>query len=68
MKNEDRLAPDATVEMPVQMALMMAENESAVDAFASLTSERRDEYVRRARAATGHDQLRSVVEDIAKIR
>ena len=68
MRERNRRVPDAKVEMPVQLALMIARDESAVDAFGSLTSERREEYLRRARRATDKNELRSVVEDIKTIK
>ena len=68
MNERNRRIPDAKVEMPVQLALMIARDESAVDAFGSLTSERREEYLRRARRATDSREMRSVVSDIKTIR
>ena len=56
-----------TVEMPVQLALMIARDERAVGAFASLSGERQDEYIRRARRAVGSAEMRQVVDDIIKI-
>ena len=55
------------VEMPVGMAMAMALRSDAIDAFESLTEERKREYIRRARAATSADEMRSVVADIVKI-
>lgn len=60
--------PDAKTEMPVQLALMIARDESAVDAFGSLTDERREEYIKRARRAADAADMRSVVNDIKTIR
>ena len=56
-----------TVEMPVALALMIARDERAVGAFASLSDERQNEYIRRARNAVGSAQLRRVVDDIIRI-
>ena len=67
MNEKIKRVPDAKVEMPVQLALMIAADESAVAAFGTLSSERRDEYIRRARRATGKAELRSVVDDIKTI-
>ena len=60
-------AMGGTVEMPVQLALMIARDERAVNAFASLSGERQDEYIRRARQAIGNAQMQRVVDDIIKI-
>ena len=68
MNERNRRVPDAKVEMPVQLALMIARDESAVDAFGSLSTERREEYLRRARRATDINELRSVASDIKTIR
>ena len=56
-----------TVEMPVQLALMIARDERAVGAFASLSDERQNEYIRRARRAVGSAEIKQVVDDIIKI-
>lgn len=40
-----------TVEMPVEMALMIAGDSGACEAFASLSEERKCEYIRRAKSA-----------------
>ena len=68
MSERNRRVPDAKIEMPVQLALMIARDESAADAFGSLTGERREEYLRRARRATDAGEMRSVVDDIKTIR
>ena len=68
MNAKNRRVPDAKIEMPVQFALMIARDESAVDAFGSLTGERREEYIKRARRATDASGMRSVVDDIKTIR
>lgn len=67
MNERSKRLPDAKTEMPVQLALMIAQDEAAVDAFASLDAGRREEYLRRARRATGSGELRSVVDDIKTI-
>ena len=56
-----------TVEMPVQLALMIAQSERAVGAFAAMSNERQNEYIRRARGAVSSAQMRQVVDDIIKI-
>lgn len=58
---------DGKVEMPVAMALMIAQSETAINSFNSLSAERRDEYLRRARCAQTKAEMRSVVDDIIKI-
>lgn len=63
MKNER----DGKVEMPVALALMIAQNEAAINSFNSLSTDRRDEYLRRARCAQSKAEMRSVVNDIIKI-
>ena len=60
-------APGGTVEMPVQLALMIARSERAVVAFGALSGERQNEYIRRARAASTSAQMKQVVDDIIKI-
>ena len=67
MNERYKRAPDAKIEMPVQLALMIARDESAVDAFGSLSGERREEYIKRARRATDVAGMRSVVDDIKTI-
>ena len=67
MNERKRRVPDAKVEMPVQLALMIARDESAVDAFGELSAARREEYLRRARRATDAREMRSVVEDMKTI-
>ena len=59
-------ATHGTVEMPVQLALMIARDERALGAFASLSGARQDEYIRRARLAVGSAQMKQVVDDIIK--
>lgn len=58
---------DGKVEMPVAMALMIAQSEAAINSFNSLSTERRDEYLRRARRAGSKAEMRSVIDDIIKI-
>lgn len=66
-KYMERNTNGETVEMPVQMAIMMAQNKQAVTAFGKLEEKRRREYIMRAKSATSINELRSVVEDIVKI-
>ena len=67
MNERYRRIPDAKTQMPVQLALMIARDEAAVEAFGALDGARREEYLRRARRATDSGELRSVVEDIKTI-
>ena len=67
MNERNRRVPGAKIEMPVQLALMIARDESAVDAFGSLSGERREEYLKRARRATDASEMRTVVNDIKTI-
>ena len=60
-------AARATVEMPVQLALMIARDERAFGAFTALSVERQNEYIRRARRAVGSAEMRHVVDDIIRI-
>ena len=68
MNEKSPRLPGAKIEMPVQLALMIARDESAVAAFDSLSPARREEYFIRARRATSAGEMRSVVEDIKTIR
>lgn len=67
MNDKYTKVPGQTVEMPVQLALMIARDERAVAAFSALDDARRDEYMRRGRQATSRSQLRDVVRDIITI-
>ncbi len=67
MNDKNKRTPGATVEMPVQLALMIARDERAVSAFGALDEKRREEYVRRGQLATDKKQLRDVVRDIIAI-
>lgn len=55
------------VEMPVSMALMMAQDGDACEAFASLEESRRLEYISRAKTAMNKDQMKNIVNDIKTI-
>jgi len=54
-------------EMPVTMALMMAQTENAVSSFAKMDDERKMAYIKRARASTSREEMANVVKDIVKI-
>ena len=64
MQNKDQ---NGTVEMPVAMVMMMAQNEQAIASFGALSDERRNEYIRRAKQAQSSNEMRSVINDIIKI-
>ena len=59
--------PSGKVEMPVAMALLLAQNPRAISSFASMKPERQDVYLSRARRAGSSAEMRAVVEDIVKI-
>ncbi len=67
MNNKNQRTPGATVEMPVQLALMIARDERAVRAFGALDEKRREEYLRRGQLATDKKQLGDVVRDIITV-
>ena len=56
-----------TVEMPVGMALMIAGDSGACEAFASLSEERKREYIRRAKSADTSLRMKEIISDIKTI-
>lgn len=56
-----------TVEMPVGMALMIAGDSGACEAFASLSEERKREYIRRAKSADTSGRMKEIISDIKTI-
>ncbi len=56
-----------TVEMPVEMALMIAGDSGACEAFASLSEERKCEYIRRAKSAGTSLRMKEIIRDIKTI-
>lgn len=56
-----------TVEMPVGMALMIAGDSGACEAFASLSEERKREHIRRAKSADTSLRMKEIISDIKTI-
>ncbi len=53
--------------MPVEMALMIAGDSGACEAFASLSEERKCEYIRRAKSAGTSLRMKEIIRDIKTI-
>ena len=56
-----------TVEMPDEMALMIAGDSGACEACASLSEERKCEYIRRAKSAGTILRMKKIIRDIKTI-
>ena len=53
-----------TVEMPMGMVMLMAENSAAMSAFGKLSEEERTELIRRAKKARTRDEMIRIVGEI----
>lgn len=56
--------PGKTVEMPMGMAMLMAENSAAMSAFGRLSETERAELIRRAKKARTRDEMIRIVGEI----
>lgn len=57
-----------TVDMPMKMAVSIAQNPDAVKAFARLSESRRSEFINRAKTAGSREEMTKIVGEIAALR
>ena len=59
---------DNREDMPMGFAFGLAVNEQAMDSFARMTDEEKRQVLEAARSATSKEQMRGIVEDIARLK
>jgi len=57
-----------TVEMPMGMAMSIAQNPDAMSAFCKLTDEERIRFINRAKVAHTKEEMTKIVGEIAAMR
>lgn len=58
---------DGTLEIPMGMAMTIAEDPGAMEAFCRLSSDRRAEIVSKARNVKSREEMTALVRDLAKM-
>ena len=57
-----------TVEMPMGMAMSIAMNSNAMNAFCRLSDSQRTELINRAKTAKSRDEMAKIVGELAEMR
>ena len=57
-----------TVDMPIGMAMSIAQSKDAIAAFATLPESRKAEFIRRAKSAKNKEEMTKIVGEIAALR
>ena len=55
-------------DMPLGLAFQMSMNENAMDRFAKMTEEEKKKVVESAKAVQSKEQMRSIVDDLGKMK
>ncbi len=55
-------------DMPLGLAFQMSMNENAMDRFAKMTEEEKKKVVELAKAVQSKEQMRSIVDDLGKMK
>ena len=55
-------------DMPLGLAFQMSMNEHAMDRFAKMTEEEKKKVVELAKAVQSKEQMRSIVDDLGKMK
>lgn len=55
-------------EMPMGLAFQMSMNEQAMEHFAKMTEEEKDQVLDKARQVTNKSQMQGIVEDLGKAK